>query len=142
MKKEQNNLREAAIAAVMASESSKTKILELLSKYRDVGDPNDIVYCIVFELEIIHRALEMINFQNQQLNETMLVRLEKLCSANHEKMLELVIRQQMTERSQFRRLIALHRERLLTRLIMICILGCLSIFAGLGVFYFYVLVVW
>ncbi len=125
----------------MASESSKTRILGLLSKYKDVGDPNDIVYCIIFELEMIHRVLGMINFQNQQLNEAMLVRLEKLCSTNHEKMLELVIRNQVTGRSQFRRLIGLHRERLLTRLIMICALGCISIFAGLGVFYFYILVV-
>jgi hypothetical protein len=141
MKKEQNNLREAAVAAVSASESAKTEIMGLLAKYKNVGNPNDIVYCIIFELEMVHRVLERIHFQNQQMNDMMVARLEKLCNANQEKMLDIVNRQQMTGRSQFRRLIALHRERLLTRLIMICALGCLSIFAGLGVFYFYILVV-
>ncbi len=134
-------LRDAAVAAVMAAEGPRAKIVELLTKYQEAGLEDDIVYAIIFELEIVMRVQEKINFMNQQMNELMLTRLEKLCNANQEKMLDIVNRQQMTARSQFRRLIALHRERLLTRLIMICALGCISIFAGLGVFYFYILVV-
>jgi hypothetical protein len=136
------SLRDAAVAAVMAADGPRGKIVELLTKYQEAGLEDDIVYAIIFELEIVMRIQENINFQNRQMNELMLARLEKLCNANQEKMLDIINRQQMIGRSQFRRLIALHRERLLTRLIMICALGCISIFAGLGVFYFYILVVW
>ncbi len=135
------SLRDAAVAAVVAAEGPRAKIIELMAKYQDAGLEDDIVYAIIFELEIAMRVLEKMNFQNQQMNEMMLSRLEKLCNTNQNKMLEIVNRQQIIGRSQFRRLIALHREKLLTRLLMICVLGCLSIFAGLGVFYFYILVV-
>lgn len=138
--KEIVNLREAAIAAVMAANGSRANIVELLAKYQDADHDDDIVYGIIFELEIIMNVLDRMNIQDQQRNETTMKRLEKLMEQHQEKMLEAVSRQQIISRSQFRRLVSFHRERLLTRLVIICALGLLSIFAGLGVFYFYLLV--
>jgi hypothetical protein len=141
MSKECENLRDAAIAAVITSDGSRSEVLKLLTAYQNDSRANDIVYALIFEMEILHKVQEKVHFQNQQLNEMMLARLEKLMNRHCERMQEIVNRQQMISRSQFRRLVSFHRERLLTRLIIICALGMLSIFAGLGVFYFYILVV-
>ncbi len=134
-------LRDAAITAVIASPDSKKRIIELLTSYQNDSRANDIVYGMIFEMEILQKVQEQVKLQNQQLNESMLVRQEKLLEEHHEKILEIINRQQIISRSQFRRMVSLHRERLLTRLIIICALGLLSLFAGLGVFYVYILVV-
>lgn len=59
--------------------------------------------------------------------------LDKNCEA----LTALVCRQEQISRSQFRRLVALHRERFLNRLIAVCALTLLSVLAGLGVFTIY-----
>lgn len=56
---------------------------------------------------------------------------------NNETVLSLVMQQNLMSRSQFRRLIALHRERFMNRLILVCALTILSVLAGLGTFFIY-----
>jgi hypothetical protein len=57
-------------------------------------------------------------------------------------MMELVAEQQLIFRSQFRRLIALHRERFLTRSLVFSAMLLISLLAGIGVFYLYTLIMW
>lgn len=139
--KEKISLRDTVFGTLVEGDGPKARIVEILSKYQEVGDADDIAYAILFEMEIMQKTLEKIHAQSRQSTSAMFSRLEKLLEKDHERMLEIVFRQQAIGRSQFRKIFALHRERLLTRIIMICSLGILSIFAGLGVFYFYILVV-
>ena len=55
-------------------------------------------------------------------------------------MSEFIIQQQFIFRSQFRRLIAIHRERFMIRLLLFSAMLFVSVLAGIGVFYIYVLI--
>ena len=55
-------------------------------------------------------------------------------------MSEFIIQQQFIFRSQFRRLIAIHRERFMIRLLLFSAMLFVTVLAGIGVFYIYVLI--
>ena len=119
MAEKEESLRELAIRTLAGAGSSRVKALELFSLYEQNGDKDDIVYAIVFELEVLHYLLE------------------QFMKKNNETVLSLVMQQNLMSRSQFRRLIALHRERFMNRLILVCALTILSVLAGLGTFFIY-----
>ena len=66
MSKECENLRDAAIAAVITSDGSRSEVLKLLTAYQNDSRANDIVYALIFEMEILHKVQEKVHFQNQQ----------------------------------------------------------------------------
>ena len=101
------------------------------------GNEDDIVYAIVFELEVLHHLQERIHLENCQRNELLIRQMTQALDKNCEALTALVCRQEQISRSQFRRLVALHRERFLNRLIAVCALTLLSVLAGLGVFTIY-----
>jgi len=137
MAEQEESLRELAIRTLAGAGSSRVKALELFSLYEQNGDKDDIVYAIVFELEVLHYLLERIHQENRQRTDLLENRIEQFMKKNNETVLSLVMQQNLVSRSQFRRLIALHRERFLNRLILVCALTILSVLAGLGTFFIY-----
>ena len=130
MKKEKETLRTLAIRTLAGAGTSRARALDLFSLYEKCGNEDDIVYAIVFELEVLHHLQERIHLENCQRNELLIRQMTQALTA-------LVCRQEQISRSQFRRLVALHRERFLNRLIAVCALTLLSVLAGLGVFTIY-----
>lgn len=57
MIEKEESLRELAIRTLAGAGSSRVKALELFSLYEQNGDKDDIVYAIVFELEVLHYLL-------------------------------------------------------------------------------------
>ncbi|MPN29885.1 hypothetical protein SDC9_177338 [bioreactor metagenome] len=51
-----------------------------------------------------------------------------------------MVRRDLLFRSQFRRLVAIHRERFLTRAVVFTFIGLFALLAGLGVYYLYRLI--
>ena len=134
---DENNetLRSLAVRALAGAGTSRVKVLDLLSMYDKCGNEDDIVYAVVFELEVLHWLQERIHTENNQRHELLVNRMTEIW--NQEEILALVCRQEQISRSQFRRLTALHRERFANRLILVCALTILSVLAGLGTFFIY-----
>lgn len=136
---DENNetLRSLAVRALAGAGTSRVKVLDLLSMYDKCGNEDDIVYAVVFELEVLHWLQERIHTENNQRHELLVKRMTEILNRNQEEILALVCRQEQISRSQFRRLTALHRERFANRLILVCALTILSVLAGLGTFFIY-----
>lgn len=136
---DENNetLRSLAVRALASAGTSRVKVLDLLSMYDKCGNEDDIVYAVVFELEVLHWLQERIHTENNQRHELLVNRMTEILNRNQEEILALVCRQEQISRSQFRRLTALHRERFANRLILVCALTILSVLAGLGTFFIY-----
>lgn len=137
MAESQSSFRDLAIQTLTGDPAARQKIMEILEGYQDSANKEDIVYALIIELELTHRVLELIHVRQQQSLELLGNRINELLEQHRKALLESVLRQQIVGRSQFRRMFALHRERFLDRLILICALTILSVFAGLGVFFFY-----
>ena len=134
MKEKKETLRNLAIRTLAGAGTSRARALDLFSLYEKCGNEDDIVYAIVFELEVLHHLQERIHLENCQRNELLIRQMTQALDKNCEALTALVCRQEQISRSQFRRLVALHRERFLNRLIAVCALTLLSVLAGLGVF--------
>ena len=132
MKEKKETLRNLAIRTLAGAGTSRARALDLFSLYEKCGNEDDIVYAIVFELEVLHHLQERIHLENCQRNELLIRQMTQALDKNCEALTALVCRQE-----QIRRLVALHRERFLNRLIAVCALTLLSVLAGLGVFTIY-----
>ena len=137
MKEKKETLRNLAIRTLAGAGTSRARALDLFSLYEKCGNEDDIVYAIVFGLEVLHHLQERIHLENCQRNELLIRQMTQALDKNCEALTALVCRQEQISRSQFRRLVALHRERFLNRLIAVCALTLLSVLAGLGVFTIY-----
>ena len=133
MKEKKETLRNLAIRTLAGAGTSRARALDLFSLYEKCGNEDDIVYAIVFELEVLHHLQERIHLENCQRNELLIRQMTQALDKNCEALTAL----EQISRSQFRRLVALHRERFLNRLIAVCALTLLSVLAGLGVFTIY-----
>ena len=137
MAESQSSFRELAIQTLANDPAARQKIMEILDGYKDSANKEDIVYALIIELELTHRVLELIHVRQQQSLELLGNRINELLEQHRTVLLETVLRQQIVGRSQFRRMFAMHRERFLERLVVICALTILAVFAGLGVFFLY-----
>lgn len=137
MDENHESLRNLAIRTLAGAGTSREKALEILSLYEKCGNEDDIVYAIVFELEVLHYLQERIHLENCQRHEMLVNQLTELQKKDQEAILALVCRQEQISRSQFRRLTALYRERFINRLILVCALTILTVLAGLGTFFIY-----
>ena len=115
------------------------KVIERLALYSGKERPDDIIYAILLELEVLHHVMQQsfVKFQEQHkvIGDNLIAAYEE----KNLKMMELVAGQQFLFRSQFRRLIAIHRERFLIRILIFSSMLLISLLAGLGIFYLYIL---
>ena len=63
---DENNetLRSLAVRALAGAGTSRVKVLDLLSMYDKCGNEDDIVYAVVFELEVLHWLQERIHTES------------------------------------------------------------------------------
>ena len=113
----------------------KEQILELLSSF-DSRD-NDIVYALLLELELLHKAVARQQIQVQEQHKVLAENIQAFIGEGRKEMLEIVAQEQTVFRSQFRRLMAFHRERFLTRILTYTAVLIIAVFTGLGAFCFY-----
>lgn len=135
------NLREQAIKSLAGSDSDCAKIIEYLAVYPKDDRPNDIIYVLLLEMELLHRVTERscvrLSGQHAVMRDNLIADYEE----RNRKMMEIVAEQQLLFRSQFRRLIAIHRERFQVRVLAFTSMLLISLLAGLGIFYLYSLLV-
>ena len=131
------SFRNLAIQSLSDDPATRRRIMDIFENYKESANKDDIVYVLVIEQELTHRVLELIHVRQQQSMELMGTRISELLEQHRRIMTETVLRQQIVSRSQFRRMFAMHREHFIDRLIVVCALTILSVFAGLGVFYLY-----
>ncbi|WP_176013891.1 hypothetical protein [Victivallis sp. Marseille-Q1083] len=131
------NLRELCMNTMADSEVSSEELRRLLGLYRETGDPNDLTYGIILELELLHREQDRRLQSEVKRNEVMLERINAILQQNHEQTLELATRFQIHYRLQFRRLIAIHRERFANKCVFTVCLLLLALLAGIGAFHLY-----
>lgn len=137
-------LREVVLKSLTEHDMSIScdKVVEHLALYSDTENPNDIVYAILLEMELLHRAMEQSYVKVQEQHKVIGDNLIAAYKERNHMMMEMVAEQQLIFRSQFRRLIALHRERFLTRSLVFSAMLLISLLAGIGVFYLYTLIMW
>ena len=135
------NLREFAIKSLVGSDVDSAKILECLAAYPNNDRPNDIIYALLLEMELLHRAMERSFVRFSEQHTVMRDNLIADYDERNRKMMEIVAEQQILFRSQFRRLVAIHRERFLIRVLVFSSMLLISLLAGLGIFYLYSLLV-
>ncbi len=143
-KKSNGTLREVVLKSLTEHDTSMScdKVVEHLSLYSDTEHPNDIIYAILLEMELLHRAIEQSYIKVQEQHKVIGDNLIAAYKERNHMMMEMVAEQQLIFRSQFRRLIALHRERFLTRSLVFSAMLLISLLAGIGVFYLYTLIIW
>ncbi len=134
-------LRDTVLKALTGSGAESEKVLQLLTQHPAKTHANDIVYALLLEMEMLHRVMEQIYIRLQEQHKVMGNNMLTAYEEKNKKMLDLTVSQQMIFRSQFRRLIALHRERLITRLLLFSAMLLVTLLAGIGVFYIYKLIV-
>lgn len=135
-------LREIVLKSLTENGLVCEKVIERLALYSGAERPDDIIYAILLEMELLHRVTEQCFVKVQEQHKVIGDNLIAAYEGRNQKMLELVAEQQLIFRSQFRRLIALHRERFLIRVLVFSAMLLISLLAGLGVFYFYILIMW
>lgn len=133
--KEKITLRKAVLEYMPDDPQVKEQILELLSSF-DSRD-NDIVYALLLELELLHKAVARQQIQAQEQHKVLAENIKAFIGEGRKEMLEIVAQQQTVFRSQFRRLVAIHRERFLTRILTFTAVLIIAVFTGLGAFCFY-----
>ena len=63
MKEKKETLRNLAIRTLAGAGTSRARALDLFSLYEKCGNEDDIVYAIVFELEVLHHLQERIHLE-------------------------------------------------------------------------------
>ena len=133
--KEKITLRKAVLEYMTDDPHVKEQILELLSNF-DSRD-NDIVYALLLELELLHKAVARQQIQTQEQHKVLAESIKAFIGEGRKEMLEIIAQEQTVFRSQFRRLVAIHRERFLTRILTFTAVLIIAVFTGMGAFCFY-----
>ena len=133
--KEKITLRKAVLEYMTDDPHVKEQILELLSSF-DSRD-NDIVYALLLELELLHKAVARQQIQTQEQHKVLAESIKAFIGEGRKEMLEIIAQEQTVFRSQFRRLVAIHRERFLTRILTFTAVLIIAVFTGMGAFCFY-----
>ena len=134
-------LRNAVISCIMENPVGRDKLLEILSSYDNCGAENDIFYALLLKMELQQRSLEMLDTKHREFYKTLRSDIQSILGEEIQKMNELLSTQQVIFRSQFRRLLALHRETFLIRVLIYAAAIIVCAFIGIGVFGFYKLFV-
>lgn len=147
MQKQQNSqrdhitLRNAVISCIMENPVGRDKLLEILSSYDNCGAENDIFYALLLKMELQQKSLEMLDTKHREFYKTLRNEIQSTLGEEMQKMNELLSTQQVIFRSQFRRLLALHRERFLLRVLIYAAAIIVCTFVGIGAFGIYKLFV-
>lgn len=147
MQKQQNSqrdhitLRNAVISCIMENPVGRDKLLEILSSYDNCGAENDIFYALLLKMELQQKSLEMLDTKHREFYKTLRNEIQNTLGEEMQKMNELLSTQQVIFRSQFRRLLALHRERFLLRVLIYAAAIIVCTFVGIGAFGIYKLFV-
>ena len=134
-------LRNAVISCIMENPVGRDKLLEILSFYDNCGAENDIFYALLLKMELQQRSLEMLDTKHREFYKTLRSDIQSILGEEIQKMNELLSTQQVIFRSQFRRLLALHRETFLIRVLIYAAAIIVCAFIGIGAFGFYKLFV-
>ena len=134
-------LRNAVISCIMENPVGRDKLLEILSSYDNCGAENDIFYALLLKMELQQRSLEMLDTKHREFYKTLRSDIQSILGDEIQKMIELLSTQQVIFRSQFRRLLALHRETFLIRVLIYAAAIIVCAFIGIGAFGFYKLFV-
>ena len=134
-------LRNAVISCIMENPVGRDKLLEILSSYDNCGAENDIFYALLLKMELQQRSLEMLDTKHREFYKTLRSDIQSILGDEIQKMNELLSTQQVIFRSQFRRLLALHRETFLIRVLIYAAAIIVCAFIGIGAFGFYKLFV-
>lgn len=134
-------LRNAVISCIMENPVGRDKLLEILSSYDNCGAENDIFYALLLKMELQQRSLEMLDTKHREFYKTLRSDIQSILGEEIQKMNELLSTQQVIFRSQFRRLLALHRETFLIRVLIYAAAIIVCVFIGIGAFGFYKLFV-
>ncbi|MFA6714559.1 MAG: hypothetical protein WCS27_04235 [Victivallaceae bacterium] len=134
-------LRDVVLKSLTEHDMACDKVLEHLSFCHNADRPNDIIFAVLLEMELLHRVMEQCFVKNREQHKVIGNNLIAAYEEKNQKMMELVTEQQLIFRSQFRRLIALHRERFLVRVFVFAAMLLISLLAGIGVFYLYILLI-
>ena len=134
-------LRNAVISCIMENPVGRDKLLEILSSYDNCGAENDIFYALLLKMELQQRSLEMLDTKHREFYKTLRSDIQSILGEEIQKMNELLSTQQVIFRSQFRRLLALHRETFLIRVLIYAAAIFVCAFIGIGAFGFYKLFV-
>lgn len=133
------SLRDVAIAVLAANGAGAYPVMEKLMVFGE-SYSNDLTYAMILEAEISHRMIEQLSVKQQQQNQVLMTRLMEHLDAWQKQLQQDMIRRDLIFRSQFRRLVAIHRERFLTRAVVFTAIGLFALLAGLGVYYLYRLI--
>ncbi|MGF0037915.1 hypothetical protein HF882_00220 [Victivallis vadensis] len=133
------SLRDAVLEMLSSDGTAAYPVIEKLAAFEN-SYPNDIVYALILENEITHRMLNQLAIRQQQQNQVIAGRLTERLDSWQEQLRRDMIRRDLIARSQFRRLVALHRERFLTRTILFTAVGISALLAGLGIYWLYRLI--
>lgn len=134
-------LRNAVISCIMENPVGRDKLLEILSSYDNCGAENDIFYALLLKMELQQKSLEMLDTKHREFYKTLRNEIQSTLGEEMQKMNELLSTQQVIFRSQFRRLLALHRERFLLRVLIYAAAIIVCTFVGIGAFGIYKLFV-
>ncbi len=134
-------LRNAVISCIMENPVGRDKLLEILSSYDNCGAENDIFYALLLKMELQQRSLEMLDTKHREFYKMLRSDIQSILGDEIQKMNELLSTQQVIFRSQFRRLLALHRETFLIRVLIYAAAIIVCAFIGIGAFGFYKLFV-
>lgn len=133
------SLRDVAIAVLAANGAGAYPVMEKLMVFGE-SYSNDLTYAMILEAEISHRMIEQLSVKQQQQSQVLMTRLTEHLDAWQKQLQQDMIRRDLLFRSQFRRLVAIHRERFLTRAVVFTAIGLFALLAGLGVYYLYRLI--
>ena len=134
------SLREQVLRALTGSDSECQEVISQIAVHSENERPNDLVYAILLELELLHRSVEQIYIRSSEQHKVIGDNLIACLDEKNRCMSEFIVQQQFIFRSQFRRLIAIHRERFMIRLLLFSAMLFVTVLAGIGVFYIYVLI--
>jgi len=138
--KENITLRKAVLEYLTDDPQVREQILELLSNFDSRSRDNDIIYALLLEMELLHKVFARQQLQTQEQHKVLAENVKAFIGEGRKEMLEIVAQQQTVFRSQFRRLVAIHRERFLIRILAFTAVLIIAVFTGLGIFCFYQLV--
>ena len=131
----ETTLRDMVLKALTGSGAEAEKMLQFLARHSSKEHANDIVYAMLLEMELLHQVMEQIYIRLQEQHKVMSNNMLAAYEEKNKKMLDLTVSQQMIFRSQFRRLISLHRERFIIRILLFSAMLLVTLLAGIGVFY-------
>ena len=138
-KEKEPSMREIAMAVLAANGAGTYPVMEKLMAFGE-SYSNDLIYAMILEAEISNRMIEQLAIKQQQQSQVLMTRLTENLDAWKNELQQDMIRRDLISRSQFRRLVAIHRERFLTRTVIFTATALFALLAGLGIYYLYRLI--